>query len=70
METGKRTLIKAILWNVIGLFSMAAVGYFATGSLFTGGSIAVVNTCIGLLCYVAYERIWGRILWGRYGNQP
>ncbi len=64
MESGRRTILKAIIWNVIGLFTMATVGFIATGSLATGGGIAVVNTLIGLASYVIYERIWGRINWG------
>lgn len=65
METGKRTITKAILWNVLGLLSMAGVGYAATGSLAVGGGLAAANTIIGFICYVIYERVWSRIHWGR-----
>ncbi|MEM8774630.1 MAG: DUF2061 domain-containing protein [Pseudomonadota bacterium] len=68
METRSRTLVKAFLWNVLGLLSMALVGFFMTGSLALGGTIAVINAVLGLACYVVYERIWTRISWGRsYG---
>lgn len=66
METGKRTILKAILWNVLGLFSMALVGFLATGSVVKGGGIALVNTVIGFVSYVFYERIWTRVRWGRH----
>ena len=65
METAKRTITKAILWNVLGLLSMAGVGYAATGSLAVGGGLAVTNTTIGFICYVIYERVWSGIRWGR-----
>lgn len=65
MDTKKRTLIKAILWNVFGLASMLCVGFIATGSLSVGGVMAMVNTAIGLSMYVIYERVWSRIQWGR-----
>ena len=65
MDTKKRTLIKAILWNVIGLASMLCVGFIATGSLSVGGAMAMVNTAIGLSMYVIYERDWSRVQWGR-----
>jgi len=65
MDTKKRTLIKAILWNVIGLASMLCVGFIATGSLSVGGAMAMVNTAIGLSMYVIYERVWSRVQWGR-----
>ncbi len=68
METGSRTFVKAIIWNVIGLLSMGLVGFLVTGSVATGGGIAVVNTLIGLMAYVAYERVWSRINWGLIGR--
>ena len=68
METGSRTFVKAIIWNLIGLLSMALVGFLVTGSVTTGGGIAIANTLIGLLAYVAYERVWGRINWGFHGR--
>lgn len=68
METRSRTFVKAIIWNVIGLLSMGLVGFLVTGSIATGGGIAIVNTLIGLLSYVAYERVWGKINWGFHGR--
>jgi uncharacterized membrane protein len=66
METRRRTVVKAVIWNLIGLASMYIVGYLATGSVTLGGSIAVVNTLLGLTCYLIYERVWTRIKWGRH----
>ncbi len=66
METRKRTLVKAIVWNIIGLTVMALVGLTLTGSVAVGGAMAVVNTVIGLTMYVLYERVWARISWGRH----
>ena len=65
METRARTLVKALLWNVIGLAVMTLVGLVLTGSAAVGGIMAVVNTAIGLISYVLYERVWARIRWGR-----
>ena len=66
METRKRTLVKAIVWNIIGLTVMALVGLILTGSVAVGGAMAVVNTVIGLTMYVLYERVWAPISWGRH----
>ncbi|SPH17175.1 hypothetical protein DEA8626_00691 [Defluviimonas aquaemixtae] len=66
MDTGKRTILKAILWNTLGLAMMSVVGFVMTGSVFLGGTIALTNTMIGLLTYILYERIWSRIAWGRH----
>ncbi len=67
MERPKRTMVKAIIWNINGLMVMSLVGYAMTGSAGTGGLMAAVNTAIGLSLYVLYERIWSRISWGRAG---
>ncbi|WP_411709788.1 DUF2061 domain-containing protein [Albidovulum salinarum] len=48
---------------------MSLVGLAMTGSAAVGGAMALVNTLIGLTCYVAYERVWARIGWGRSGGQ-
>jgi len=65
METRRRTLVKALVWNAMGLAMMSLVGLIMTGSAFVGGTIAVINTAIGLTMYVLYERVWSAITWGR-----
>ncbi|MFZ1725739.1 MAG: DUF2061 domain-containing protein [Albidovulum sp.] len=65
MDTSKRTILKAILWNAMGLAMMLLVGFIMTGSLALGGVMAVINTGIGLVSYMLYERVWARISWGR-----
>lgn len=65
METRRRTLVKAVLWNLIGLSVMGVVGLVMTGSALVGGTMALINTAIGLTTYVVYERVWARIGWGR-----
>ena len=65
METAKRSVLKAVLWNVLGLLSMTGTGLLLTGSATLGGTLAVLNTLIGFISYVGYERLWARISWGR-----
>ncbi len=65
METGKRTLVKTILWQLLGLVSMSLVGFAITGSLISGGALALANTGVGIVTYITYERIWSRVNWGR-----
>ncbi len=65
METKTRTLVKAVVWNIIGLAVMAGVGLALTGSAALGGAMAAINTTIGLSTYILYERVWARIGWGR-----
>lgn len=66
METRKRSLVKAVIWSLMGLATMAIVGAVATGSMAVGGVVALVNTGIGLVMYLAYERVWAAIAWGRH----
>ena len=65
MDTRRRSVTKAVIWNLIGLAMMALVGLVATGSMALGGKMAVINASLGLSMYVIYERIWANIRWGR-----
>ncbi|MBY5973200.1 DUF2061 domain-containing protein [Pseudooceanicola marinus] len=65
METPQRSLVKAVLWTLLGLLMMSLVGLMFTGSAQLGGAMALVNAALGLLCYMGYERIWARVRWGR-----
>lgn len=65
METSKRILCKAITWQVMGLIVMTVLGYLLTGSIQTGGSLAVLGALVGFVTYVLHERVWSRISWGR-----
>ena len=51
----------------MGLMMMSLIGWLATGSVAVGGAMALINTCIGLVLYVLYERVWASISWGRVG---
>ncbi|WP_293577197.1 DUF2061 domain-containing protein [Phaeobacter sp.] len=65
METRTRSLVKAVIWNFLGLLMMALIGALMTGSVGLGGTLAVINTCVGFLSYVIYERVWAGVRWGR-----
>lgn len=67
MDSPRRTITKAIIWNLIGLVMMALVGFVATGSFAVGGAMALVNAALGLSMYILYERIWAQVAWGRHG---
>ncbi|MBV7395796.1 DUF2061 domain-containing protein [Mameliella sediminis] len=66
METRARTLVKSVVWTLMGVVVMAAVGFAFTGSLIAGGGMAVINAVIGFLTYLVYERVWAGIRWGRH----
>lgn len=66
METRKRSLVKAVIWNLLGLMMMSLVGLVATGSAAVGGAMALINTAIGFTLYLIYERVWSNVRWGRH----
>lgn len=66
METRKRTLVKGLLWIALGLVTMSLVGLLFTGSIALGGTMAMINSAIGFVCYLVYERLWSRVRWGRH----
>ena len=47
---------------------MSLVGLVATGSLAVGGAMALVNTAIGFVTYLVYERVWANVRWGRHAG--
>lgn len=65
MDSPRRTLVKSLLWTLIGLVTMGLVGFAFTGSLASGGGMAAINALIGLAMYALYERLWAAISWGR-----
>ncbi len=65
METTKRTIVKAILWQITGVFTMGVVGFLMTNSFSQGLALALANTAVGTVTYIIYERVWSRILWER-----
>jgi len=65
MASGVRMIVKAVIWQLMGLATMVAVGFLVTGSLRIGGTLALANALIGLASYLLYEWLWDRIPWGR-----
>ncbi len=59
-------MVKAIVWMLLGLVMMSVVGLLFTGSIAVGGTMALLNSALGLASYVVYERVWARIRWGRH----
>ncbi|MDA7427975.1 DUF2061 domain-containing protein [Primorskyibacter aestuariivivens] len=66
METRQRTLVKGMIWIALGLVTMSLVGLLFTGSVAVGGTMALVNSAIGFVSYVLYERVWSGVRWGRH----
>ena len=68
LDTRRRTLVKAVVWQLLGFATMALTGWIFTGSATQGGVIAVTGTFCGFVTYFIYERVWSGIRWGRLGT--
>lgn len=64
MESKRRTIAKALTWQVIGLAVTGALAWFHTGSMVTALSFAVSTAASGLAFFIVHERIWARVRWG------
>lgn len=64
METAKRSIVKAMTWQMTGFVTTSGLGYFVTGSLAAGGALALSSAVIGFACYALHERLWSRVRWG------
>ncbi|ORE89914.1 DUF2061 domain-containing protein [Aurantimonas sp. 22II-16-19i] len=64
MESSKRSLAKAVSWQMVGLVTMAILGEVFTGSFFAGSELALTSCAIGFVMYVLHERVWAGIRWG------
>jgi uncharacterized membrane protein len=64
METRSRSLAKAASWQALGLVTMSVLGFLFTGSLTTGGGLALASCLLGFFTYLVHERLWAGIGWG------
>ncbi|SKA04065.1 DUF2061 domain-containing protein [Consotaella salsifontis] len=64
METRARSLAKAATWQLLGLFTMSALGFLFTGSFTAGGALALASCFLGFCTYIVHERVWAGIKWG------
>ncbi|QYO75350.1 DUF2061 domain-containing protein [Devosia salina] len=65
MESPARSIVKAITWQLLGLVTMTALAWLATGSLAAAGGLAISGALSGFVCFILHERLWARISWGR-----
>ena len=66
METNRRTLAKAVTYQLMGLAVMTLLGTLFTGSAGAGGALALLSAAIGAVGYVLHEKVWTWVRWGRH----
>lgn len=64
VETNRRTIVKAVTYQLMGLIVMTVIGTFFTGSPSRGGAIALVSAVVGAAGYILHEKLWAMVPWG------
>lgn len=57
-ELKRRSVIKSIIWRIVGVILLAAVTYFYTRKLFTTSWITFMHHGVFLFVFFAHERFW------------
>ena len=68
METRRRSVVKAVIWNGIGFTVVTTAIHIATGSAGLGSGMALVPTALGLATYLISERLWAGASRGRHNG--
>lgn len=68
METTRRTLIKTLTWQTMGIVSMTLLSLPHTGSFAEALTLAASASATGFVCFFLHETVWNRIGWGRRSN--
>jgi len=66
-ESHFRSVIKGLIWRVIGSTITMSVVFAMTGDLAIMASIGIVDIVAQLFFYYIHERTWGKIQWGILG---
>ncbi len=71
-EQNRRSLVKAITFRAVILFSDIAVIYFVTRRVDTTLTVVVASNLASTVLYYLHERAWNQVHWGkvRRHSQP
>ena len=65
METTRRTLLKTLTWQTMGIVTMTLLSLPHTGSFLQALTLALTASATGFVCFFLHELVWNRIGWGR-----
>jgi len=64
MESRKRSLVKSIIWRVLGIVILGVITWLFTKSWKITTSVTVLFHVIRVVLYYFHERLWSGINWG------
>lgn len=60
-----RSFVKAVSFRLIVIVSNVIILFVVTGEAKLVFSVVLISTVINTLLYVAHERVWNKVKWGR-----
>lgn len=70
METTRRSIAKAVSYRFFGTMTTAALVFLLLGQLELAAAVGIMDTIFKVFVYIAHERLWNRIPYGRESRQP
>ena len=64
MESRKRSMVKSVMWRLIGVFVLGVITWVITKNVEATTTITVLFHTINFILYYFHERFWERIEWG------
>ncbi|MBE7636591.1 DUF2061 domain-containing protein [Sneathiella sp. P13V-1] len=59
-NTKKISLLKAVSWQTLGIFSTLITTWIVTGSISLAGNLTFAMTSVAFVMYFLHERVWAR----------
>jgi len=63
VEKHKRSLIKSVVWRIIGILFLALVTYIYTRNWITTSLVTILHHGTFIVVYYLHERFWLKIRW-------
>lgn len=70
METTRRSIAKAVSYRFFGTLTTATLVFVFLGQIELAAAVGLLDTLFKIIVYVAHERAWNRIHYGREPQQP
>ena len=64
MDTNKRTWVKAMTWQLLGLVVMTIINVWYLDNWLDSLGLALLLAATGMVMFFLHEKLWARIGWG------
>ncbi len=70
METHRRSIAKALSWRFLATIITTTLVYLLTGKGEFAATVGLADTLIKFFIYIAHERAWNKVAYGRQKTEP